>query len=376
MSCLMLSRHGVWYFRKTYLLPSGKRKEIRRSLRTRCKREANQLVKRMLEISPCTQDKETKVSPFAPIVPQSLALVASSGPSYETGLSDAISLFIKEKEISGAWKQTEVRRVGNMLNFLLEVLGDVPVSSIGKAEANNYKAKLMESDRSVTTMNNYLTRASMLFSWLEKREDCTNPFKGTAIKQKPVRASSHRDAYTPTDKQKYLLFAQSVEEWRKWILLLLRYTGARPAEICQLYRDDVDCENLTITITDKRPDQSLKTLNSERVIPIHKKLVELGFITFVQSGEHERVFPQLNRIKETYSFNFISWYGKRKAAGADVPGLYGARHTAATEMKSAGVPEQYASAILGHGGHSITYDRYGKAVAPEYLIHAISTIGS
>jgi len=41
---LVLSRHGIWYSRFTYLLPSGKRKEIRKSLRTRCKRTAKRLI--------------------------------------------------------------------------------------------------------------------------------------------------------------------------------------------------------------------------------------------------------------------------------------------------------------------------------------------
>lgn len=39
MSHLMLSRHGIWYYRRVYLTPR-KRREIRVSLRTRSKREA------------------------------------------------------------------------------------------------------------------------------------------------------------------------------------------------------------------------------------------------------------------------------------------------------------------------------------------------
>ena len=39
MSHLMLSRHGIWFYRKVYLTPR-KRREIRISLLTRSKREA------------------------------------------------------------------------------------------------------------------------------------------------------------------------------------------------------------------------------------------------------------------------------------------------------------------------------------------------
>lgn len=37
---LMLSRHGIWYYRKVNVLPCGKRREFRRSLGTRSKTEA------------------------------------------------------------------------------------------------------------------------------------------------------------------------------------------------------------------------------------------------------------------------------------------------------------------------------------------------
>ncbi len=41
---LYLSRHGIWYYRKCYQLASGKRKEIKKSLGTRDKREAKLLI--------------------------------------------------------------------------------------------------------------------------------------------------------------------------------------------------------------------------------------------------------------------------------------------------------------------------------------------
>ncbi len=54
-SNLALSRHGIWYSRYTYLLPSGRRKEIRKSLRTRCKRTAVQMV-RAMQLAPLAVD--------------------------------------------------------------------------------------------------------------------------------------------------------------------------------------------------------------------------------------------------------------------------------------------------------------------------------
>lgn len=47
MSHLVLSHHGIWYYRRVYLT-ARKRREIRVSLRTRSKREALERVQRYL----------------------------------------------------------------------------------------------------------------------------------------------------------------------------------------------------------------------------------------------------------------------------------------------------------------------------------------
>ena len=48
---LLLSRHGIWYYRKSYILESGKRREIRKSLGTRDKRETKLLISKILSIT-------------------------------------------------------------------------------------------------------------------------------------------------------------------------------------------------------------------------------------------------------------------------------------------------------------------------------------
>lgn len=134
----------------------------------------------------------------------------------------------------------------------------------------------------------------MLFEWLLQRGECSdNPFKGLGIKQRR-ELFKLRDAYTEEDKATFLQFAQAQAEWRKWILLLLRYTGARPSEICQLYKADIDLKACSISIQAHRSDQTLKTPSSARTIPIHSQLIKAGFLDFVKSCAHSRLFPILN----------------------------------------------------------------------------------
>lgn len=117
-----------------------------------------------------------------------------------------------------------------MLEVLAKLQGRQDVRAITRKEASGFQESLLASSRSTATVNNYLKRAAMLFDWLLQRGDCSeNVFRGQSVKQRRL-TSSLRDAYTPDDKTAYVCFALRQDGWRKWILLLLRYTGARMAD--------------------------------------------------------------------------------------------------------------------------------------------------
>lgn len=382
MTFLCRHKSGVWYYRKTFLLPSGKRKEIRQSLRTSDFKQAQFLALKLYFDTPPDRQIVGVISDQK--TGDLVGAISQQKPQFE--LSIATTQFLAEKSRTGLWCAKEYRRGEVMLLALGGFLGDIEVASVGRRQSNEFKQSLLATDRSITTINNYLKRASMLFEWLLQRGECSdNPFKGLGIKQRR-ELSKLRDAYSEEDKVAFLQFAQAQQEWRKWILLLLRYTGARPSEICQLYKADIDLDGCSISIQAQRSGQTLKTPSSARTIPIHSQLIKDGFLDFVTACSHSRLFPTLNCLeKGGYSHTFVTWYAKARirahaaiAAGKGVqrmPGLYGARHTAATEMKNAGIPNQFASAVLGHSNNSITYDRYGKQVDLEHLKEAVEAIG-
>lgn len=377
MTFLFKRKSGIYYYRKTFVLSSGRRRELRSSLKTTDPVLAQYLALRLYFNIASSTDADDVISDHPP--QRSSTSITQPRPA-KLLLRIAIDLYLTEKLRAGYWTTKEHRRGEVMLEALAKVLGRLDVASITRREANLFKESLLETTKSITTVNNYLKRAAMLWDWLIHRGDCSeNVFRGQGVKQRRL-ASSLRNAYTPEDKASYLRFAYRQEEWRKWILLLLRYTGARPSEICQLYRADIDLDNGTIDIQANRPDQGLKTLSSARRIPIHSQLLKAGFSDFIRNSEHPRLFPQLNHVKSGgFSHTFVTWYAKvrirAKAKDVDMPELYGARHTAATEMKSAGIPVQFASAVLGHSTNSITYDRYGKGVEMDALRRAVEAIG-
>lgn len=83
------------------------------------------------------------------------------------------------------------------------------------------------------------------------------------------------------------------QAWKKWIIYLGIYTGARRGELIQLRKEDVkydsDTKRYYLLITDSHESQNLKTENSKRKIPLHNKLLKAGFIDYLETCK-DRVF--------------------------------------------------------------------------------------
>lgn len=110
-----------------------------------------------------------------------------------------------------------------------------------------------------------------------------------------------------------------------WPPLLALHTGARCNEIAQLYLDDIvndDPEHpdrWRIMVRKPRPDQRLKNKFSNRSIPIHPRLIELGFLLYlddVRAAGFDRVFPGLRYTEaagygDTVSDQFAGYLRKK-----------------------------------------------------------------
>ncbi|MCQ6508053.1 recombinase, partial [Vibrio parahaemolyticus] len=49
-------------------------------------------------------------------------------------------------------------------------------------------------------------------------------------------------------------------------------------------------------------------MSSIRTIPLHPKLIELGFVDYVQNLTNERVFPELKRGRDGYGQAPSKWF--------------------------------------------------------------------
>ncbi|HDX8364713.1 TPA: integrase, partial [Aeromonas veronii] len=294
---LWLSPQGIWYYRKVTVLPCGRRKDIKKSLRTRDKLVAREQVAKMLacarsrvksaavqlEPQPSSLPEPQQLQQQTPSAtkPAPQSVPAASSAIASPVLSELSERYLKEKALS--WAPKELSNQKNYIGYFIKALGDRSPTAYSKADVVKFKDELLNSGKSPTTINKYLQKLSLLFVWLgNHHEGIVNHFAG--LKLQRVKEVNARSGYTAEERRQFILWADQQQAYRKWIALLGMYTGARANEICQLYADDVQQVDgvWCLNIRDGRPDQKLKTANSTRLVPIHSSLIAGGFIEFVQ----------------------------------------------------------------------------------------------
>ncbi|MCX0421872.1 site-specific integrase [Aeromonas veronii] len=362
---LWLSPHGIWYYRKVTTLPCGRRKEIKKSLHTRDKLTARAAVVQLLACvrsrpKPIQLPAEVNVAPHEQSAAQPMAPAAKPRAPLLSVLSDR---YLKEKALS--WAPKELSNQKNYIGSFIKALGDRPAADYAKADVVKFKEDLLNSGKSPTTINKYLQKLSLLFNWLANHQDgVINHFAG--LKLQRAKEVNSRSGYTAEERRKFIGWAKQQEPHRRWIALLGLFTGARANEICQLYADDVQQVDgiWCLNIRSGRPDQKLKTANSARLVPLHRHLLQSGFIEFVKGRAGGRLFTELPHRQDGYSHLWGQWFSRHRPVDKDFHSL---RHTVGTALKDHGVPLQYAAAILGHTNGAISYDRYGGDVSLEKL---------
>jgi integrase len=167
-----------------------------------------------------------------------------------------------------------------------------------------------------------------------------------------------RGAFSPSQVQRILDFSvKSEDPAKKWIPLLMAYTGMRNGEIQRLLKSDIRCCQVTnvwyILITDS------KTIASSREVPIAQALLDLGFLAFVDSQE-ERLFS----VPDKWLTRYYSGVLKKNCAlpSTTLQGktlsVYSFRHTVTSLIRDTGADKAKTSAIIGHSTESGVHAGY------------------
>ena len=133
-------------------------------------------------------------------------------------------------------------------------------------------------------------------------------------------------AYSTAEMKKFVGWAlKQPDNWQKWITLLLAYTGARRGEIAKLEKSqikfDEDSQRHYFLIAEGGQG---KTENATRQVVIHSKLIEWGFMDYVDRQWKERIFSEVagtnmtkigkmfSDLRDQLGIAYLDDYGQRR----------------------------------------------------------------
>jgi integrase len=311
-------------------------------------------------------------------------------------LSKAINKFLSENISDRKWAPKSIVEYQNRLGILLELMGDCLLSEIdfdktrqffdglkklppNRNKIKEYRDKSIpellkmklprEKCMSARTVNNTMQAAYSFFDWAVQRDIMKKNYAGGMRVKQSKQPFESKEHFGNDDLKRLFASMTKKDAHRFWVPLVGLYTGARLEEICQLHIDDIRQEDgvWIIDINDSG-DKRLKTLNAKRIVPIHKSLIDEGFIDYVRqmkSAGKQRIFPELKRIKGKYGHYFSRAFSLQlKKLGIKTEGrsisFHSLRHSFITRAKHTDLPEGYIKQIVGHANQSITFGLYGK----------------
>ena len=320
-------------------------------------------------------------------------------------LKDAGLAFIAERDETKPWNEYYKTEISSTFDLGVRILGNLPVRSVGRDHGlrlfkvlkqlppnmnknpiyvgqsigqilNLKPAKVL----SPQTVNNIMGRVVALFDWLVLREEVKlNPFVDLKA-EGSKKASKQRDKFE--DDELVRIFSHEVftvhnfkHAYYFWLPLLSLHSGMRMNEICCIQPKNINQEDgvWMMTITDEDDEKSVKTEAGIRRVPIHPKLIDLGFLDFVKTRkEDDWLFDGLtySEKKNSRSGYASKWFTERfrpkvelKVKGKD---FHSFRHNVVDALKQDCADLRRIKALVGHSRElgdmreDITLDRYGK----------------
>ncbi len=294
------------------------------------------------------------------------------------------------------------------LDTFLDIIGDIPVNEITSKRAREAVATLkqlppnrnkLSAYRSLsiaaiielkppktlsnTTVKLHINRAKALFGFGKDEQLCTlNPFGKIKVKnkrrpdqeRKPFEDEDLKALFIPEEKRTKAGYPS-----RLWVPYLAAYSGMRLEECCQLEISDIikSPEGIFCFDINDNGDKKLKNPSAHRIVPIHSKLIEKGFLDYVDSLSSGKLFPELIKGNGKYGHHFSKWFTRyRRKVGVNEEGktLHSFRHGVATLLKRSDIDEAKVASVLGHQVVGESFGRYGKSYTAQQLKDVIEII--
>ena len=272
---------------------------------------------------------------------------------------------------------------------LVDFLSTIPVNAgkrykgISLVKAAEREGKL-DDKRLIQpkTVDDYFTGLSAMLNhavdlgWLE-----ANPLKSRLIRERlPKAVRRERKTLTSEEMTRVFSLPDFIKQKdgkltaRFWLPLLCLFHGTRANEVAAMRVADMGEEAgilfLNLQETDER---RLKTESSARLVPLHQRVIDMGFLEFVAKRREQDptgyLFPGLSRNDNgSMADGICKWWarlvkanlGASTSGGAiGARGIHSLRHSWATAARSAGLSDSTRKR-LGGWSQSDVSEHYGS----------------
>ncbi len=305
-------------------------------------------------------------------------------------IRELFATYLKELNRSGKGAAAK-RRWAPVIESVITFMKHDDASRITRVDIIRWKDDLLErlSPKTVTAV--YLGAVRAILQYAVDNDKLTmNPATGIKVRaaakiQNRSKGFTHDEAiallsaaynYVPRQAKNPRTrengYTTAAKRWIPWICA---FTGARVAEIGQLRKEDFlvlgNIQFLRIS-----PDAGSVKTRQYRDVPLHKQLIDLGLLDFVNQAHLGPLFfdATSKRSSEQLPASHLSkrlsqWIRTLKLISEDVDPNHGWRHRFKTISRELGVDPRIADSIQGHAARTAG-ENYGDVslVAKDAVI--------
>ncbi|MDB5539676.1 MAG: integrase domain protein [Devosia sp.] len=252
-------------------------------------------------------------------------------------------------------------------------VGHADAAQLTADDVVRWKEELLKRGLSPRTVrNSKLAPLNAVLRWAAQNHKLASNVAEKVDVSAKAKPGQGRRGFTDDEADKILAAARLEKAAHlRWLPWLSAYTGARISELCQLRREDVFQVGKHWVVRITAEAGSIKNVHSERTVPIHSRLIQQGFLKFVDTVKSGPLFKSLTPDR----------FGSRGGNGTKVVGRWvrdlgiddprispshSWRHRLRTLARRHGLARDLVDAITGHERESVA-DQYG-----EYEISALA----
>jgi len=257
---------------------------------------------------------------------------------------------------------------------LTEALGEVkinklPIDKISRVDANTYRDLLL-TRMAPTSVQRHKNTINAAFNWFVKENGIDLPSPFVFI----IKDAGHtKNDRLPLNSEDVSLLNRQLEGSSvDAIYKVLRDTGARVGEVAGLLVGDVSLQNKTLHIK-ANAIRGLKTLSSERVVPLSDTAIEVLQAQRVGKEDDEPLFPKYARGNGNTAMSAVLMKHLRKVITDKQKSIHSLRHKMKDDLRNTGCDSSLTDAILGHTTAGVG-SRYGSGYNPEVMREALAKV--